>query len=56
MVILDVNDMCKLPLQISRGIFVYGEILKMHLFHESNYTLNGSFKKRRGPPRGFSCV
>jgi len=27
------------PLQTSRGIFVYGEIIKMHTIHESNYTV-----------------
>jgi len=26
------------PLEISRGIFVYGEITEMHTIHESNYT------------------
>jgi len=25
-------------LQISRGIFVYGEIIQMHTIRESNYT------------------
>jgi len=27
------------PLRISRGIFVYGEIIQMHTIHESNYTI-----------------
>jgi len=28
----------KVPLQISRGIFVHGEIIQVHTIHESNYT------------------
>ena len=28
----------KVPLQISRGIFLYGEIIQMHTLHESNHT------------------
>ena len=27
------------PLQISRGIFIYGEIIKMHTIYEGNYTV-----------------
>jgi len=26
------------PLQMSRGIFVYGEIIQMHTIHEGSYT------------------
>jgi len=35
---LDVNDTCRLnvSLQISRGIFVYDEIIQMHTIHESD--------------------
>jgi len=29
----------KVPLQISRGIFVYGEIIQMHTIHKSNYAV-----------------
>ena len=28
-----------IPLQISRGICVYGEIMQMHTIHESNHTV-----------------
>jgi len=27
------------PLQISRGIFICGEIIKMHTIYEGNYTV-----------------
>jgi len=42
----------KVSLQISRGIFVNGEILQMHTIHESNYTViklpsNGNSSLRR---------
>jgi len=41
----------KVSLQISRGIFVNGEILQMHTIHESNYTViklpsNGNSKTK----------
>jgi len=36
---LDVNDTCNVQLQISRRIFVYGEIIQMHTIRESNYTV-----------------
>jgi len=40
------------PLQISRGIFIYGEIIQMHTVHESNYTVirlprNGNCKAKK---------
>jgi len=40
------------PLQTSRGIFVCGEIIKMHTIHENNYTVmklphNGSSKTKK---------
>ena len=49
---LDVNAMCKRILQISRAIFAYGEIIQMHTFHESNYTViklprNGNRKAKK---------
>jgi len=28
-----------IPLQISRGIFVCGDIMQMHTIHESNYAV-----------------
>jgi len=39
-------------LQISRGIFVYGEIIQMHTTHESKYTViklprNGNTKAKK---------
>jgi len=39
------------PLRISRGIFVYGEIIKMHTIHVSNHTVmklpcNGNSKAK----------
>jgi len=39
------------PLQISRGIFVYGEIIQMHTIHETNYRVikhsrNGNRKRK----------
>jgi len=27
------------PIQISRGILVYGEVTQMHTIHESNWTI-----------------
>jgi len=27
------------PLQITRGIFVHGDIIQMHTIHENNYTV-----------------
>jgi len=36
---LDVKVTFNVSLQISRFIFVNGEILQMHTIHESNYTL-----------------
>jgi len=40
------------PLQISRGIFVCGEIIKMHTIHRSNYIVmklprNGKSKLKK---------
>jgi len=40
------------PLKISKGIFVYGEIIKMQTIHESNYTIiklprNGNSKAKK---------
>jgi len=35
MLMIHVND----PLQISRGIFVWGEIIKMHTIHQRKYTV-----------------
>ena len=40
------------PLQTSRGIFVCGEIIKMHTIHENNYTVmklphNGNSKTKK---------
>jgi len=42
----------KVPLQISKGIFVYGEIIKMHTIHKGNYALiklprNGNSKAKK---------
>jgi len=43
--------------QILRGIFVYGEVIQIHTFHESNYAViklprngHGHRKGRQGPP------
>jgi len=41
-----------IPLQISRDIFVYGEIIPMHTIHESSYTVtklprNGNSKAKK---------
>jgi len=33
-------------LQISRSIFVYGEVIQMHTIHESNYTATKLPRKR----------
>jgi len=40
------------PLQITRDVFVYGGIIKMHTIHESNYTViklprNGNSKAKK---------
>jgi len=40
------------PLQSSRSVFFYGEIIKMHTIHESNYTVtklprNGNSKAKK---------
>jgi len=40
-----------IPLQISRVIFVYGEIMQIHTIHECNYTVmklprNGNSKAK----------
>jgi len=42
----------KVPLEFSKGIFVHGEIIKMHTIHESNYTAiklprNGNSKAKK---------
>jgi len=48
LLIIRVND----PLQISRGIFVYDEIIQMHTIHECSYTViklpyNGNNKMKK---------
>ena len=50
--LVDVTDTCNVPLQISREIFVYGEIMQMHIIHESyctamKQTRNGSSKAKK---------
>jgi len=40
------------PLQITRGIFIYGEIIQMHTIHEGNYAVisqprNGNSKAKK---------
>jgi len=47
------------PLQISRGVFVYGEIIQMHTIFESNYTVikqprHGNSKAKKINKKQFS--
>jgi len=47
-----VIDTCNVPLQISRGIFVYGEIMQTHTIDVSNETViklprNGNNKAKK---------
>jgi len=48
---LDVNDTFKCLITNLKSIFVYGEIIQMHTFHENNYTVikltcNGNSEKQ----------
>jgi len=49
----------KVPSQISRGIFVYGEIIQMHTIRKRNYTVvkqprNGNSKAKKITKKQFS--
>jgi len=48
MLIVRVN----VPLQISRGIFFHGEIIKMHAIHESNYRIKKLPRRPNGNSKG----
>jgi len=51
----------KVQLQISRGIFVYGEIVQMHAIRESGYTVikqprNGNSKEKKNQQREIQFI